>query len=206
MADLVHNTNVIGQGIKRLLFTFQDKPRIIALLTSYLRQVQELQDAVFAVWLDRQLSGGDLTTDLLNKIGKLVGQQREGFDNATYTLLITARIAANRSDGFRETLIHITSLLIPNTVIVFYQFNPQAEIIVPQGPVGFDPYLIARQFLLPAAAGGEWLALRWTTAPFSATLIWGWSSGGTTPTVAQSPGWSGGMGVVGGQFGGLIAI
>lgn len=207
--NLVHNTNVVARGVSRLLFTFRDKPRIVALLTSYLEEIQELEDALFAIWADRLLRGGSLTTEILDFIGKIVGQQREGFDNDTYALLISARIQANRSNGTRAQLIKITSLLVPNTQILFYQFNPQSELIIPFGPVGFDPYLIARSFLLVAAAAGEKLMFGWTSAPIASTLMTGYSLGlGTTvPTVAQSPGWSGNGGppINGGLLGGAIA-
>lgn len=207
--DLQHTTNVVTRGVGRLLFLFRDKPRIVALLTTYLQEVQQLQDALYAIWIDRMLRGGSFTTDILNKIGKIVGQNREGSDNATYAILITARIASNRSDGRRETLIKIASLLVPNTVIQFVQFNPQSMTITPLGPVSFDPYLIANSFLIPAVAGGEYLMFVWTTQPLANTLMLGYSRGlGTTvPTAAQSPGWSGNGGapINGGLLAGAIA-
>lgn len=210
MSNVERDDDVVARGVSRLIVAFQSKPRIVALLTSYLKQVQDVKTAAYDFYADRMLSSGNITTDLLNKLGKLVGQNREGFDNDTYKLLITARIAANRSDGKRETLIRITSLLVPNTLILLQQFNPQSMIIIPQGPVSFDPYFIAQQFLQKAAAAGEWLGLGWTLEPIASTLMLGYSRGlGTrVPTVAQSPGWSGNGGtpIDGGLLGGLIGI
>jgi hypothetical protein len=208
MANPVKNTEYTAQGLTRLVTAFRDKPRIAALLASYLDEIQEIENAAFDIYLDRMLRGGTVTDDIANKIGKMVGQNREGFDTPTYLLLITARIAANRSDGKRETLIRIAKLLIPDTLIFVYQFNPQSLLMIPQGPVPFDPYLIARQFLLPAVAGGEGFMFGWVLQPIASSLMYGYSvaNGTTVPTTAQSPGWSGNGGtpIDGGLFGGMI--
>jgi hypothetical protein len=205
MSNLQQKTAVVAEGVARLLVMLR-KPRNIALLSSYLQEIQELEDAIWAVYIDRMLRGGNLTTDILNKIGKIVGQNREGQNNDNYALLISARILVNRSSAQRAPLIKIARLLIPNTPITVYDMPPASVMIVPQGPVGFDPYLIGNQFLIPAAAAGVYLMFTWTLTPIANTLMWGYSqaNGTTVPTVAQSLGWSGDA-TMGGDAGGMVA-
>lgn len=208
--DLAVNTEVVSRGVSRLLFTFQDKPRIVALLSSYLAEVQELRDATYQVWVLRQLQriiAGTVvpTNDIMNKLGKLVGQPREGFDNVNYAILISARIRANKSTGRTADIIAVTSLLVPGTAIYVQDLPPASIMITPQGAVLFDPYLIGESFLLKAVAAGVYLMFRWTTAPFANTLILGYARGlgAIVPTIDQSPCWSGDLSV-GGLLAGLV--
>src|ERR1700761_4538956 len=123
MSNIVPNTNYVGQGLARMLFCLQNKPRLAALATSYLSGVQDLENAAIDLLLSRMVQNNP-TGDLLDKLGKLVGQDREGFSDADYLLLITARIRANRSGARHEDLIAIATLLIPNTQIVLRDLPP----------------------------------------------------------------------------------
>jgi hypothetical protein len=208
MANPVHNTDYLDDGLNKLLGVFQGKPRIASLLKSWLLEAQAVEDAFWDIWFNRLLANNTATGDLLRILGALVGQGSEGQTDANFRLLITARIRANRSDGLREDLITITSLLVPSTTIFVKDYPPGALMIIPLGPVSFSPYLIYSSFLKPAVLAGVRLMFGWTTAPIASTLIWGYSPGGITqPTTAQSPGWSGNGGapINGGEFGGIIS-
>lgn len=110
--------------------------------------------------------------DLLDKMGKIVGLSRNGLDDPTYFLLITAKIAANKSDGKRETLIKVAKLLVPGASIYVKDFPPCSVYIAPQSPVFVDPY-VAAAFLVAAKAAGVQIMFAWSAVPLSSTIIGG---------------------------------
>lgn len=87
----------VDQGLDRLLTQYKGKPRLAAWLTSYLRQVQRLDDAAYdVIWkrLIEYASDGQLDT-----IGAIVGEPRKSRLDDPYRVFIRARIRANRSRG-----------------------------------------------------------------------------------------------------------
>lgn len=110
--------------------------------------------------------------DLLDKIGKIVGQPRNGMIDAQYLLLIQTRIAVNRSDGRRETLIRIAKLLVPGATIYVKDFPPCAIYIAPQAPITLDPYS-AGGFMALAKSAGVMLMFVWTAVAIANTFTWG---------------------------------
>lgn len=98
------------QGEALLLAQFRDRPRIKALLFSYLRRVQELEDAAFDVLVGRLID--DATGYLLEVIGRIVGQTNEGgWDDDTYRIFIKGRIRANKSNGHGDDIIDVINLV-----------------------------------------------------------------------------------------------
>lgn len=159
--NIVYNGDYLGQARSRLPFQYKNKPRIDAFLQAWTAEFQAIEDAFFAVYIDRQLQQGLATGDLLTKLGKIVGQTSEGLTDPQFLLLIRARILVNRSDGRRETLIRIAALLVPSTPIYVKDYQPAAVLIQPLGPLGLPANLIAQQFLGPAVAAGVRLAFVW---------------------------------------------
>lgn len=103
-------TDHAEQGEALLLAQFREKPRLKALLFSYLRRVQELEDAAFDLLIARLIDSA--TGNLLTVIGKIVGQSNEGsWDDDTYRLFITARIRVNQSNGHGDDVIDVLRLV-----------------------------------------------------------------------------------------------
>lgn len=99
----------IEQGLALLLSQYVRKPRIRALIASFLGQVQELEDAAFDVMTSRLV--GSAVNAQLDLLGKLVGESREGRDDDGYRVAITARIAVNRSSGTGPEIVSILALV-----------------------------------------------------------------------------------------------
>ena len=279
---LTHNTDYLGQARSRYPAQYVGKPRFDAIVQSFAAEAQELEDAMWSVYVQRLLQNGpaqivgranfigddtasliwswtlkdtsyrmlpgkpvildggggvvvnvDDTTktetgvtliasalftgyvdvlawntgedplargigdDLLDKIGKIVGQPRNGMIDAEYLILITARIAANRSDGRRETLIRLAKLLVPGATIYVKDYPPCSVLVFPQAPITIDPY-VAAQFMTIAKSAGVLLMFEWSGAPLANTIMGGSiyapgfaagppaTNGGVTS--AQSPG------------------
>lgn len=181
------NEDYVGQGLSRLLEMYKGKPRMEAWIRSYMRQFQEVEMAAFQVMLARMLQTGLAQGDLLDKLGKLVGQGREGFTDDIYTLMITARIQANRSDGMRETLIKIVKLLAPNTPVYAKNYQPATFVIEALGPLVVPANIVANEFLEGSQKAGVRLFFINSPEPVENTFTWG--DAGTYPVVGDGMGW-----------------
>lgn len=170
---VVHNTKVTASGLARLLSQFQGKPRLTALLSAFLDECQEVEDALYDVYYQRALQNGVAVGDLLAKLGKIVGQGSEGLSDAIYRTLIQARIAANRSRGTKPDLLNMLTLLIPSTVIEAWTMPPASFYVEPLGPISFSPYLIVNSFLRMAISAGVAVSFVWTQVARSTTILGG---------------------------------
>ncbi len=129
-------TDHAEQGAALLLAQYKDRPRLKALIFSYLRRVQELEDAAFDLLVGRLLDSA--TANLLTVIGRIVGQTNVGgWSDATYRLYIKARIRVNQSNGFADDIIDVLRLVepavfvldeyFPASMLVDYSTNPAAS-------------------------------------------------------------------------------
>lgn len=109
---LARRTTVVVDGQELLLFQFQDSPRLKALLGIYLKQIQEIEDAL---WLELQQRDINQAAGIyLDQIGNLIGQPRSGLLDLAYRDLLRARIAANRSKGTSADIIDVIQALFGN--------------------------------------------------------------------------------------------
>jgi hypothetical protein len=102
-------TDHVQQGLALLLGQYRDKPRLAALLSSYLRRVQELEDAAWDTIVKRFVD--DAEGAQLDGIGRIVGEVRQGRDDTTYRLFILARIRVNLSFGHGDDVIDVMNLV-----------------------------------------------------------------------------------------------
>jgi hypothetical protein len=108
VTDWTPITGHVEEGLALLLDQYQDQPRIEALLTTYLEQVQALEDVALAVYTLRML---DIAADAqLDTLGAIVGEERNGRADASYRRAIRVRILINNSDGRAEQLAQIADL------------------------------------------------------------------------------------------------
>jgi len=107
------NDNYVTDGLNRLLYQFQGKPNIEALITAILEQVQDCEDVVEQLLSDRQIDTASGET--LDVIGRIVGQDREGRDDPTYRIWIRARIIINRATGVTEDFYAILAAICQDT-------------------------------------------------------------------------------------------
>jgi hypothetical protein len=102
MSYLTLNSTIVSDGLKLPLSQFQDKIGFKTVLTSLLQQVQELETAVYSVWIGIPLA--DAVGWALDQWGKLVGYPRPAYGLAAtsdtiFRALIYGQIAANSSYG-----------------------------------------------------------------------------------------------------------
>jgi hypothetical protein len=184
---ITHITNHYELAVARLPQVYKDKPKFLAWLGAYCTRIQNIEDAVWAVYVGRMLQN-DPTGNLLVKLGIIVGQSSLGYSDAVFRLLIKARIPTNKSDGRKPTMIKIASLLAPGLTIEAYTVPLTTFYMQVDGPYTVDPYVMFNSFLSQAIGAGVRLVFVWTGTAATSTLIMGDSGGGFTPTASQSPG------------------
>lgn len=109
----------VDQAQAKLLEQFQDKPLLLALLASYIRRIQRLENAV---WEVIEIRGIDASEGVgLDAIGVIVGRPRLGLEDIEYRISLKAQIRINRSSGTPEDMIDVTTLSLPDGFDFTYQ-------------------------------------------------------------------------------------
>jgi hypothetical protein len=142
-------TDHVDQALARLIQQYKEKPNLAALITAFVDQIQDLEDAIFDLDEGRQFFNGTTypaVGDQLDGIGALVGARRNGLDDATYLIFIIGTIAQNFSDTTIPTMITIVeNFFQPETVIP--RSAPPAEFNVEIGGNTLDEDLF--QYVFP---------------------------------------------------------
>jgi len=115
MGEIIHNPALVAEGITRLLEQYKGSETLKKLLTIYLEEIQELEDANFAVITSRFLEGAEGAQ--LDVLGALVGELRQGKTDEAYKVWITARIRLNRSFGRPDDVIECLHLVTDATFV-----------------------------------------------------------------------------------------
>ena len=98
-----HRADALG----RLLQQSKNRPNITGVVGAFADAVQGLEDLAYPVLSGRQLN--QAVGAQLDGIGELVGQARDGQDDATYRLFLAGRIYANNSAADTETIIALVT-------------------------------------------------------------------------------------------------
>lgn len=92
---------------------FRGRKNIMGMVLAFVKRSQKLEDvqqtllAAFANWQDDTLT----LSFLLDLIGKVVGESRNGRTDAQYIPALQIRIQINRSDGTNPSILNILDLL-----------------------------------------------------------------------------------------------
>ena len=130
---LEHKADYVEEGLGRLLSQFGDKPRIRALLAAWLQGVQDLEDQVWALRMGMLLD--QASGAMLALLGAIVGQSRNGMDDAVYRLWVAARVLVNRSSGQTEQVLAIVRAVVPEEATIAAEEHYPAAFRVRVGAV-----------------------------------------------------------------------
>ena len=107
--NVTQNNSHTAEAKALLVEQYKGKPKIEALLASWVDELQEVEDVLFdlfdAFLLDNAVG------DQLDFIGKMVGELRKNRSDADYRLFVKARIAINRSNGKPEEILSILRIV-----------------------------------------------------------------------------------------------
>jgi hypothetical protein len=112
----------VQQGKDRLVTQWTDKPTVQGLLKSYLENVQTVED-IYEQLLDERSVFTAIGAQL-DVVGTLVGEARDGKDDAAYRQAILNRIAINNADGTPEKVIEILITITGSTTAHVFEHYP----------------------------------------------------------------------------------
>ncbi len=116
------NTQHVTDALDRLIEQYKESSNVRKMLQSLVPQVQDLEDVVHDLFTSRTLTASEGAQ--LDKLGELVGQDREGFDDDFYRILITARIGINVSNGEYEKVLDVFKLLTQSALVHLQEWYP----------------------------------------------------------------------------------
>lgn len=99
--------------LNRLMEQYKNQPNFAAILTAFVDQIQDLENAIFDLDAGRQLYNA--VGVQLDQLGTLVGISRNGLDDAQYLLFILGKIGENFSDGTISRTTAIYQILLNAT-------------------------------------------------------------------------------------------
>jgi hypothetical protein len=129
---LTQTTDHTTEALANLLEQFKNSPKLAALLTSYVDQIQDLEDAIYGLLQGRWLDYAE--GDQLDGLGSIVGENREGRTDSDYRLAIRVRILINLCEGTPEQIIEIFELLT-GAVIELREYFPAALVVSVLSPI-----------------------------------------------------------------------
>lgn len=115
------------RGLDRLLEQYKGLVNIESIISAYTEQFQELEDVFHRIRIERTLDAA--RGQQLDNIGDVVVQDRQGFDDDFYKILLFVKIGQNTSFGEPEKLISIFKLITSATK-VHYQNLGNAQIML----------------------------------------------------------------------------
>jgi hypothetical protein len=105
-----YNPDHVQEALDLTLGQFWESPRMRELITAFVEQIQEVEDAIEELSTERLLDNA--VGQQLDDYGELVGQPRFGLDDTRYKLLIETKIAINASNGEASLLVEALSVLV----------------------------------------------------------------------------------------------
>lgn len=118
MANASQISNHVQQALNRLLEQYKESPNLKGLLTSFIEEIQNIEDMNFDLLTNRTLDNA--TGKTLDNIGSIVGvSRRVGESDANYRTRIREGIFKNRAQGTVEILIEVVQLFTDATVIIY---------------------------------------------------------------------------------------
>ena len=165
------NTTHIARGLEKILGQHQDKPIIKALVTSYLRRTQRVEDMAHDVAGRLNIDAGEGW--ILDAIGRIIGRGRSVYANdAIYRIALRAQIAINRSRGRVRDIVEVGRLSFGTVVVRDYPPASYTATLAEQiDAYSAIPFLENMAAVRPLGVRG--FAIISTEAPMAESLIWG---------------------------------
>lgn len=130
-------------GLDRLIDFWKDKPAVIGLLTSFLEEIQELEDTLHQLNNERSLSTA--IGQQLDVLGLLLGVERDGrLDNA-YRDALRDRVSSIRASGTIEDVKRTAKILTDATICKVFNHYPACTYLFCNEPITKDYHEIIQK-------------------------------------------------------------
>lgn len=163
---IITKLDQVALGVERLITLWQDKPVVVALLTTYLNSVQQIEDVY-----DQLLNERGLDTAIgaqLDVLGLIVGELRNGRLDEPYRSAIKLRIAINSSDGTEPVVVSLLKQLSNADTVIFQDIYPAGIKVVLEGTqvVVDDDTIAELKNILAATITAELSIILFVAPPF----------------------------------------
>lgn len=154
----------IKNGISLLISQYQNKPRIAAWLTAYLKQFNEIEQMFQDILtkFDVDVAVGDQ----LDLVGKIVGQERAGASDDEYRLYIKVRILINKSKGRGDDVEAVAAAALGAATFQLIEYFPASFVIDAIDAVPAHADLVA-SFINQARGAGIGASFQYVTTSMS---------------------------------------
>lgn len=120
-------TDHVQQCLDQMMQQYKDQPNFAALMTALVNQIQDLEDAIFALDSGRQLWDGQEFPAIgaqLDVIGEIVGISRNGLSDPEYLLFIFGKIAQNFSDSTVPAILSVLNYVFQAQSVLLQEIYP----------------------------------------------------------------------------------
>jgi len=156
-----HFADHVTRGVERLIERYR-LPRTSALLASWLTEVQAVEDAFYELLTERSIAVA--TGDMLDILGRIVGQPRDGRDDDTYRLWIAARMMVQRSSGTTEQIIAIVDKLTGGGLVKLREYYPASFVVTTEAEITASDGIQIGQLVALAKPAGVRCYFVWPSA------------------------------------------
>lgn len=111
------------RAVARLLAQLRNKPNVESWVEIFADQVQALETVFFEISTARILANASGIQ--LDRIGAIVGEDRNGLDDDAYKIRINARIAINRASGTADEILNVFNVIWPGAYVL-QEYQPAA--------------------------------------------------------------------------------
>lgn len=155
---LVQSNTIRSDFLAKLIGQFQDKTNIRELLGAFLKQVQDLEVAAFQVLLNTVLTTS--VGEQLDVIGRIIGEARQGRNDADYKIALAARILLNIGSGTIEDVLGIVDAMTAGafTSVLTEGFPASFDVTIDEIITGGAQI---GKFVILAKAAGVGASFRW---------------------------------------------
>lgn len=112
----------VAEGLDDLIGQFKGKPNFEAWISSFLEEIQELENAAAQVSLLKSIA--DSSNIQLDDIGDTVGQPRGTLDDVNYRAAIRARVLINKSGGTGDDILGVLIAFLAAQTGIDFEFIP----------------------------------------------------------------------------------
>jgi|WetSurMetagenome_2_1015567.scaffolds.fasta_scaffold179602_2 hypothetical protein len=155
-------TNHVQIALDRLIQQYKGRPNLEGLLTAFVTQIQDLENAIYPIDQYRQLMFA--YGQQLDNLGEIIGLKRNGLADNEYLVLLLGTIAENNSDTTAPVLLYIVKTVFQATNVFIKDPNSitnkneslsaQVAFGVGSPQTGSSLYILAEQIIKNSVAAG----------------------------------------------------
>lgn len=159
---ITHIVDHEAQAVARLPQQYVGKPNISAMATIFGDRYQTVEDVFWDMYSNGSLANAHDT--MLDQIGEIVGQPRNGMADPLYRIRIAARIGQNVSKGTAEDVIKIFKILMQADRVYYRPDYPAGFILTAIGGTPLGSMSDIKNAMNSSRMGGVSINLYTTTA------------------------------------------